>query len=952
LKILRIVGATLIALVALIVVAVAVIAFTFDPNAYRGHVAEWVEARTGREFRIDEDLQLSYFPWLAVETGGVVLGNAPGFGDDPFLSADRLEIRVKLMPLLRRQLEVGTVILEGMTLNLAVTADGDNNWADLLSRAEDDAAEAVDVLADDATFRIENLDVEGFRVRGGRLTWRENTTQTRYLLTNLNVESGPIAIGAPIALQLSFEAEDLASEHSVRLSGRGTAEIINANAVGASDVQLDFVFADQVHPSRAEGRLTLATFTRHDDGSLQLGGTTLTGQARAVTDAAVDLDVAVRFSSAALGADGESISVQDLNTDIAGIRAAWQLEVQGPISAPDVRGRVTVSESPLASVFNLMDTPLPTGTSAASLGNFTTSADFDYQHTAQRLALDDLVLTALGAQMRGNLRIDEFSRVRGSVQLPEFTPGEALLAMISPHLPDGMNADAFRSVALAASLDVDTASGRTSLRDLRASLLGASLEGELDVAPSGAGQVIRGRITTSPIPPENLAAAFGNWLPEGLEPGELGMTTLDTRFVFDTAADTATFDPLRLQAFGLNGSGTINGRALSRDAVWTGNAEVQAFSPRDLLNRFALLSPETSDPTVLTRASARAGFEVTSDRGRFNNIELNLDDSRITGTLTVDGFDNPAYLFALAIDQVNADRYLPPRADEVEEGEMTAGDLELEVEAIRTLRLSGSLEVGSLALANMQFQQVATRLDVGNGRAQLSDARARLYGGEFNGSFGVDLTGTLPAMTLSGRASGLAMRPIITALTGDANLSGTGGFELDLAGSGAKISDNVQTARGRLSFSLSDGAIEGFNLGRGLCVAYNVLQRAPAPPSNLPRETRFEVIQGSAEVRDGVAHMPDLLGRASFLDVNGSGRLVLTEQYLDYQLQARMTGPLGISNCETMDALIGESIPLRLRGPVTDPEIAPDYSAIIERLLRREAERRITDRLQDLIRSR
>ena len=51
-------------------------------------MAALVEARTGREFVIEDDLELTFFPWLGVEIGGIRLGNAEGFGDEDFLSAD------------------------------------------------------------------------------------------------------------------------------------------------------------------------------------------------------------------------------------------------------------------------------------------------------------------------------------------------------------------------------------------------------------------------------------------------------------------------------------------------------------------------------------------------------------------------------------------------------------------------------------------------------------------------------------------------------------------------------------------------------------------------------------------------------------------------------------------------------------------------------------------------
>jgi hypothetical protein len=72
------------------------------------------------------------------------------------------------------------------------------------------------------------------------------------------------------------------------------------------------------------------------------------------------------------------------------------------------------------------------------------------------------------------------------------------------------------------------------------------------------------------------------------------------------------------------------------------------------------------------------------------------------------------------------------------------------------------------------------------------------------------------------------------------------------------------------------------------------------------------------------------------------------EQTLDYELDAKLTGRVAIENCETMDELVGESIPFDIRGTVTDPKITPDFSKILQRAIREG----IQDRLKDAIRDR
>ena len=167
--------------------------------------------------------------------------------------------------------------------------------------------------------------------------------------------------------------------------------------------------------------------------------------------------------------------------------------------------------------------------------------------------------------------------------------------------------------------------------------------------------------------------------------------------------------------------------------------------------------------------------------------------------------------------------------------------------------------------------------------------------------------------------------------------------------------DNVKTAAGNVSFALENGAIDGFNLGRTLCAVYNSTQKV-AQPAKADDVTAFQTIRGTAKVTNGVAQSNDLLARTSFMDVTGKGNLGLAEQRLDYDLVAKLTGPIAIAGCESMRPLIGDSIPLTLRGTLAEPEIRPDFSEILRQRLREEAEKSITNRLQqrlqDLIQQR
>jgi hypothetical protein len=78
--------------------------------------------------------------------------------------------------------------------------------------------------------------------------------------------------------------------------------------------------------------------------------------------------------------------------------------------------------------------------------------------------------------------------------------------------------------------------------------------------------------------------------------------------------------------------------------------------------------------------------------------------------------------------------------------------------------------------------------------------------------------------------------------------------------------------------------------------------------------------------------------------------LQLVEQHLDYTLDAKLTGPIGIPGCETLDGFVGDALPFTVRGTVTEPSIMPDFGKLVRRQIREGVQDRIQERIQDRLR--
>jgi len=194
---------------ALLVIAAILISFLFDPNDYRERIAEAVKEETGRDLVIEGDLELTFFPWFAVNVGKTTLGNAPDFGDEPFLSFEEARLSIGVMPLIRGQgLKIGAVVLDSLRLNLAAAEDGRNNWQDMAehSEAQPDPVPGLDVEEVSQGQDI-GLGIASIEITDAAVTYSDAQAGESYSLSNFNLVTGQVGSSDPIDISSSFDFE-------------------------------------------------------------------------------------------------------------------------------------------------------------------------------------------------------------------------------------------------------------------------------------------------------------------------------------------------------------------------------------------------------------------------------------------------------------------------------------------------------------------------------------------------------------------------------------------------------------------------------------------------------------------------------------------------------------------------------------------------------------------------
>jgi uncharacterized protein involved in outer membrane biogenesis len=964
-KALRIVLAVLAGVLVLLVIVAVIVVRSFDLNDYKDEIAAYVQERTGRTLTIDGNIEFSLFPWFAVETGGVSLSDDPAFGDRSFVTVDSLSARVRVWPLLRRRIEIGRVILDGLNVNLGMDADGRGNWATLLEAPEPAAPAGDGEQAERQP--INALAVEGIEFRNVRILWHDPEGEVVYVVRDLTLVTGPVNDNDPVDVSVSLSLLDVGSQAAAAIELQAVAAI--RPTLQLRDIRAQVRLTDAREQERASATLTLGSAS-FQGGVLSSGPAELTANLARPPFGPETLEVAARFDALTLDTQAESLAIDRLAASAGDIDATLNISGESMLSDPKLRGSVSL-QAPLASAFETLGIePLggPGGSMPSDLGDLSAEANVDLGLAAGTLAIEPFTASLLGIDATGRAALGADRSVTAAIALAPFRPTEPLLALLAPWLPAGVDLHAISSAALDAALTRAAAGTGLDVDKFSVTLDGATFDGRLSIDDIGSPGEIGGALTASGLDNRLLGALFGTWLPASLVDTPLGEFRLNTEFNYELAAKTANLAPLELTAYGLTADGQLTIVDAPGALALSGRAAIAKFSPRDLLSRFDLPVPQTSDPTVFRSSEVAASFETHGADGEFRDIAIELDDSRITGEFSVENFADPAYRFLLRADRIDADRYLPPRAAPAGAaaagaaatgaGEKRLGDIELASEPLTATNVTGSATVGRLHIGGMDFEQLSTDVAFGQGRAALSSVKTSLYGGSFSGGLTVDATGAPSTVRLTGDLRGIAINPLLTALLGGAQLSGTGDLGLDLTGSGDTINEALTTATGRMNLSFTNGEIDGVNLGRKLCAAVNAGRGLPAP-AQAPNATPYSTIRGTATVSEGIASTSDLLATTSYLDVTGRGGIRLIDQWIDTQHRASLTGPIPIMGCEDLNRTIAnDPIPVNftLKGRLPDIDVGVDVSQLLQDWARREIRNRVREeagsRLEDAIRGR
>jgi AsmA protein len=420
----------------------------------------------------------------------------------------------------------------------------------------------------------------------------------------------------------------------------------------------------------------------------------------------------------------------------------------------------------------------------------------------------------------------------------------------------------------------------------------------------------------------------------------------------DLAAQTLNAPNFTAQLATASIGGTLRGSRIADAPAFTGAFKLDPVSLRDLMTQLGSAAPKTRDAQALTKLSARGDFTYGGNAFAVNDLDVQLDDSRLRGKLAVTNLETKAMSFDLAIDRINLDRYRspeqagPPPASAAAKPVPSNG--EPASDPLKTLQLNGNLTVGSATVSNLTLTELHVGIVAKDAVTHIAPATAKLYGGNYSGDITLDDRGSAPEMKLDQSLTNVDMAPLLKDFAKTQRISGHGTVTTHLTAHGLAGDALMRSLNGHLAADVDNGAVEGIDLWFEINRAMALLQKQGLPNGQGSGRTRFDVFKASADIVDGVATTKDLNIASQNLRVSGQGTTNLVTNAVNYQIKATLLKEApGAATVATGKTLA--DIPLNITGTTTNLSVRPDLEAMAKARVQQELDKHKDEIQQKLL---
>lgn len=353
---------------------------------------------------------------------------------------------------------------------------------------------------------------------------------------------------------------------------------------------------------------------------------------------------------------------------------------------------------------------------------------------------------------------------------------------------------------------------------------------------------------------------------------------------------------VKLPALATGATPVTQGMSLS------GSLQTSTFNPRQLMALAGMTAPVTQDPNVLQRVSLSTTIAGNETQVLASNLRIALDGSSITGEAGVRELPKARLYARLNLDQLNADRYLPPSAKPAAAAKPDAESTKkavagiLPVALLRSQNLDVALSAGALDIMTYPIRQFRVAATARDGVVTVSELRGNIYNGSFSVPATIDVRGAQPVISLTPNINNIDLGPIATSVLKKDVFTGRMNFNGAVKLTGNDADAWIKSAQGPNTLRLDNGLIKGVNITDALFNALGQYQallpaltgRDVATLKSKVRDTEIVSMLGETSVNQGVVSNKSMKADLKDIQVGGNGTYNLVTQDVDYRFQLKL----------------------------------------------------------------
>lgn len=409
----------------------------------------------------------------------------------------------------------------------------------------------------------------------------------------------------------------------------------------------------------------------------------------------------------------------------------------------------------------------------------------------------------------------------------------------------------------------------------------------------------------------------------------------------DLQNQTLDFDNLTLRADNLIATGKVQATNITYAPNVLGNLKATSFDPKPLLIALGLIDP--SKAHAFNSASFKLAIQTTSKFLKITNLELDLDDSKISGIANYAHFTDKNVMFNLDANKIDLDRYIdavsssPKPVDKKvtvsindtknnNQPAININDSDSNLlKILRAIRINGEIEIGDLKLNKMHFNKIKSQVIGTFGDINLKPITLNFYHGNVNGGINVNVQNQIPHYSLTAAFAEVSVQPLFKDATNSNKLSGIASGQANMIMQGKNSKELLGSMTGRGKIALNKGIVYGIDLHYQVDRARGLLslakgQKINIKPESNPPKTDIGQLTADFNLNNGIFSSKNILINGAYFTAKGEGTADLNTEQLNLQIDATN---------DRKDFYL----PVKITNTFSDPKITPQIAVITKNVL-------------------